>query len=308
MIHTLHRPVYEAFGLRVASDFRLPELLGLASEQETADIVIERADLSEEWGCAAVPDRMTFVTENRVMFQIADTATYCIQDGNKIMVSPMVGADEDRVRLYILGSCMGALLFQRRLLPLHGSAVEIGGKAYAIIGESGAGKSTLASAFIQQGYPLVSDDIIAVSLAPDLTPMVTPSYPQQKLWQESLDGFGIESAPYRPIYKRETKFAVPVPDKFHKELLPLAGVFELVKSDKETIQAESIHGLGKLPILYSHTYRNSYINRLGLMEWHLNKTASMASKIDVFRLFRPACGFTAPQLVSFILSTLIKEG
>jgi hypothetical protein len=309
MIHTVYKPpLYKAFGYRMASDIALPELPGVKDEDQTADIVIERADLSEEWGRLAVPNRMSFVTISRIMFQIADTATYCVQDGNKIIVSPMAGSDEDQIRLYILGSCMGALLFQRRILPLHGSAVEIGGKAYAFIGDSGAGKSTLASAFIHRGYPLLSDDVIAVSLAPDQTPMVTPSYPQQKLWQESLDRFGMENASYRPIFQRETKFAVPVPGMFYKERLPLAGVFELVKSDKETIQVDHIRSLEKLSILYCHTYRNSFISRLGLMEWHLNMTAGMVNKIGVFRMHRPVTGFTAPDMVSLILSTIDKEG
>jgi hypothetical protein len=292
----------------LASDIALPELPVVEGMDQTADIVIERADLSEEWSRIAVPNGMTFVTVDRIMFQIAGTATYCVQDGNKIVVSPMTGSDEDRIRLYILGSCMGALLFQRRILPLHGSAVEIGGKAYAFVGDSGAGKSTLAAAFIQRGYPLVSDDVIAVSLAPDQPPMVMPSYPQQKLWQESLDGFDMGNSSFRPIFQRETKFAVPVPGMFYKERLPLAGIIELVKSDKETIQVNRIRNLEKLSILYGHTYRKSFISRLGLMEWHFNMTAGMASKLGLFRLYRPYTGFTAPDMASLILTILDKEG
>ena len=83
---------------------------------------------------------------------------------------------------------MGTILMQRKMLPLHGSAIEIDGKVYAIVGDSGAGKSTLASAFLKQGYKLVSDDVIAVSLSQENSiPYVTPAYPQQKLWQESLN-------------------------------------------------------------------------------------------------------------------------
>ena len=74
------------------------------------------------------------------------------KDGNKIIVSPLDEIDEDVIRLYILGTCMGAILMQRKILPLHGSAIAINGKAYAIVGDSGAGKSTLASAFLKKGY------------------------------------------------------------------------------------------------------------------------------------------------------------
>ncbi|TFE22647.1 HPr kinase/phosphorylase [Cohnella luojiensis] len=311
MIQTVYSHLYKAFGFRVASEMtlpELPELQDIGDGKEPADIVITIADLSEEWSRLALPNRKTFVIENRVMFQIADTATYCILNGKSIIVSPMKGADEDRIRLYILGSCMGALLFQRRVLPLHGSAVAIDGKAYAFIGDSGAGKSTLASAFLQRGSPLVSDDVIAVSLSPDQAPWVTPSYPQQKLWQESLDGLGMERTLYRPIFQRENKFTVPVPALFYPEPLPLAGVFELIKSDKDSIQIQKIRNLERLSILYQHTYRNSYISRLGLMEWHLGMTAKMTNKLEVFRLQRPISGFTAPDLVSLILTTLDKEG
>lgn len=98
------------------------------------------------------------------MFQVADTAIFAIQNGDTIQVSPMAGADEAKIRLFLLGTCMGALLMQRKILPLHGSAIAIDGKAYAFVGHSGAGKSTLASAFINKGFQLLSDDVIAVTL------------------------------------------------------------------------------------------------------------------------------------------------
>jgi hypothetical protein len=76
MIHTVYKPLYKAFGYRVASDIALPELPGVKDEDQIADIVIERRDLSEEWGRLAVPNRMSFVTISRIMFQIADTANF----------------------------------------------------------------------------------------------------------------------------------------------------------------------------------------------------------------------------------------
>ena len=77
---------------------------------------------------------------------------------------------------------MGAILMQRKVFPLHGSAIAINGKAYAFVGDSGAGKSTLASAFLNKGYQLLSDDVIAVSLSQDenihllLHPILSKSY------------------------------------------------------------------------------------------------------------------------------------
>ena len=120
---------------------------------------------------------------------------------------------------------MGALLIQRKIVPLHGSAIEIDGKAYAVIGESGAGKSTLASAFLSQGYKLLSDDVIAVTFSQNQTPFVIPAYPQQKLWQTSLDQFEMEASNFRPIIEREAKYAIPVSTKFSSEVIAIGRSF-----------------------------------------------------------------------------------
>ena len=68
-------------------------------------------------------------------------------------------------------------------------------------------------------------------------PVVTPSYPQQKLWQESLDqlGMSMERGNYRPVYRETAKYAVPVATRFCDGQVPLAGVFELVKSEAEAV-------------------------------------------------------------------------
>ena len=82
---------------------------------------------------------------------------------------------------------------QRKILPLHGSAIAIEGKAYAIVGESGAGKSTLAASLLSRGYKLLSDDVIPILLSEKNIPFVVPAYPQQKLWLESLNQFEMKA-------------------------------------------------------------------------------------------------------------------
>jgi hypothetical protein len=307
MLSTVNKVVHKAFGFNVMSEVPLPELPNVSEKVNQVDIVIELKDLTDLWNEISEPNRYFSVKENSVIFQVPNTATYYIENGNKILVSPMDGSQEDHIRLYVLGTCMGAILLQRKILPLHGSAIAINGKAYAIVGDSGAGKSTLASAFLNKGYQLLSDDVIPVSLSSDNIPIVTPAYPQQKLWQESLQAFGMEANEYRPIFDRETKFAIPVTSQFSSESLPLAGVFELVKSDNSEIKLNPILNLTRLHTLFYHTYRNFLIARLGLMEWHFQMTASIANQIQVYQIQRPIDRFTANDLASLILDTINKE-
>lgn len=297
--------MYKAFGLLISSEISLPELpfINVPANEADIEIVIDdnvnfKSELENNPYEHIVKDRT-------VLFYVPDHAYFCVQDGRTIKVAPIRGADESLIRLYILGSCMGALLMQKNIYPLHGSAIEIDGKAYAFIGESGAGKSTLASAFLRRGCRLVSDDVIAVSLSNrDRTPIVTPSYPQQKLWQESLDNFGVDDHEYKPIFGRENKFSIPVPSSFYAEPLPLAAVFELGKTENERFEFQPITKLARLQTLFTHTYRNFLIPQLGLMEWHFTASASMMNHMDMYQIRRSVISFSAPQLVDFILDKL----
>lgn len=301
--------LYKAFDFTLKSEYALPELSKANIDSDIADISIELGNLDDKWkSILQHPNQYFHLEENLCMFHVPGTAIFLIQNGNEIIVSPHEDAAEDHIRLYLLGTCMGAILMQRRILPLHGSAIAINGKAYAIVGDSGAGKSTTASALLRQGYRLISDDVIPVSFNEQNIPMVTPAYPQQKLWQESIDEFGMESSNFRPIIDRETKFAIPVDSQFCDKPLPLAGVFELMKTEHETLQFSSVTGLERFQLLFQHTYRNFFIPRAGLMDWHFQTSAKMVNKMNFYRIQRPTSYFTANEITDFILTSMERKG
>ncbi|GAE94769.1 serine kinase [Gracilibacillus boraciitolerans JCM 21714] len=247
------------------------------------------------------------VKEQRVLFHVPDTAIFMMEHGSKITVSPIDDNKADNLRLYLLGTCMGVLLMQRRIIPLHGSAIEIEGRAYAIVGHSGAGKSTLASAFMERGYRLLSDDVIPITFSDEDKPIVTPSYPHQKLWTQTLEHFGRDTSGLKPIIFRDTKFGVPVTNQFCFEKLPLAGVFEVTKTLDDHIQINPVEKLQQFYLLYKHTYRNFLIKRAGLMEWHFQTVTKISNSIDFYQLERPSNRFTAEELTDVLLTTINKE-
>lgn len=307
MLITQKETVYQAFGLSIVSDIPLPELPYVNNKLDKIDVEIKIEDLSKIWFDLSDKQRSFIVNENRVMFQVPNVVIFSIQGGKTITVSPLEKYEEDMIRLWILGTCMGAILMQRNIFPLHGSAVVINGKAYAFIGDSGAGKSTLASGFIKEGYQFLSDDVIAVSFSQETyAPIVIPSYPQQKLWQDSLTSFGMEIGEYQSICGREKKYSVPVTSQYFSEILPLAGIFELVKTESEEIEVQKIENLERFYALFRHTFRNFLIHDLGLTEWHFNQSADILSKVDMYQLCRPISRFSAPQLVDVIINTINK--
>ena len=64
------------------------------------------------------------------------------------------------------GTVVAHLLAWRGLIPMHGCAVMIDGRAVLILGDAGAGKSSLTAGLISQGAALISDDLSAVAFDP----------------------------------------------------------------------------------------------------------------------------------------------
>lgn len=96
---------------------------------------------------------------------------------------------------YLLGPILGLLLRLRGVTCLHGSAVDIGGRAIAFVGPPGVGKSTTAAALGERGCEVISDDVIALSEQQtgkanrDGTRNrlhVIPAGPYLSLWPESV--------------------------------------------------------------------------------------------------------------------------
>jgi len=75
-------------------------------------------------------------------------------------------ADPGMIPIFIEGSVLAHALTAEGFLVLHASAVEVGGRALAILGPSGAGKSTLAALFCAAGARLVADDVLRVDGSP----------------------------------------------------------------------------------------------------------------------------------------------
>ncbi|MFB9330989.1 aldolase [Paenibacillus aurantiacus] len=304
---TINRTAYDAFGLTISSEIPFPELASARTSHEHADLVIAYADLAGTWAQLGCPDSDYVITELGVFYRIAGVAVFQVQDGARVYVSPLEHAEKEKIRLYLLGTVMGTVLLQRGMLPLHGSAVVIDGGAYAFVGDSGAGKSTLAAAFLDAGYELLTDDVIAVRTGVMGEPEVVPAYPQQKLWQESLDHMKMDANEYEPLYQEVTKFAVPVSAKFHNGAVPLKGIFELVKTEKEAWSIRPLNGLQCLPLLSHHTYRSFLIGAMRLIGWHFEVITRLLNRARVYRVERSVHTFTAPMLVEEIVRLAHKE-
>lgn len=105
---------------------------------------------------------------NAECFELAySDGTRFVVDGSEKRVwgtfrSPLTAED---LATYFLEPVFGFLLRMRHITSLHASCVEISDHAIALCGEAGSGKSTTAAALALRGFPVLSEDIVPLSMA-----------------------------------------------------------------------------------------------------------------------------------------------
>lgn len=274
-------PRYRLFGLSIESELPLPELVG---QQQQQDANGREADISIRLGSAGEGDARGYNLD------IDDVARFVIAGGRSITIDPAPGVGEADIRLFLLGSAMGAALHQRGILPLHANAVVVDSKAVAFTGRSGAGKSTLAAWFHDQGHQILADDVCVIRIGSEGHPWAYPGLPRLRLWEDALAASGRDAAHHTPSFHvsgdDRRKFDVRIPaGGIAGEPLPLAALFSLEESDEFAI--ERLSGSAAVEAISANTYRGQLIAEVGDSAAHLAACVTIARTVPIMRLQRP---------------------
>lgn len=288
---------YRIFGLRVASALACPELVPAAPD-DGADVRILRRRLPPLPGPLLPPGGQSGgpvrpaaprprVEPGIYRFDMPEVARYRVEQGCRILVDAAPGAAAGDVRLWLLGTALGALLHQRGLLPLHVSALVAQGEASAFCGVSGAGKSTLAAALHARGLPLLTDDV-ALAVPEAGRTLLYPGFPRIKLWRDALMHFGMEPGRLPRDLSRTEKFHLKLQERFESTPRPLGRVY-LLERDRSggAPRIEALRGVEAIQVIRANTYRPALIERMGRQAAHLQACAQLARQVPVFRFTRP---------------------
>ncbi len=101
---------------------------------------------------------------------------------------------------------MGIILHQRGFLVLHGSAVQMDDGAVAFLGRCGDGKSTITAALNNKGYSIISDDVLPVKLDENNIPLLFPSFPTIKLYNDVIEYLNEDYRNYDKIHPEIEKY------------------------------------------------------------------------------------------------------
>ena len=192
---------------------------------------------------------------------------------------------------YLLGPVMGFVLRLRGTVCLHASAVDVDGRAIALVGLPGAGKSTTAAAFASAGFPVLSDDIVA--LADQGTQfLVQPGYPRVNLWPDSVRRlFGAEDALPRITPTWEKRYLPLEENGHHFASSPLRlGAIYILDSRESSLSApiiEEVPGKEAFMALVANTYVNYLLNQ-EMRRTEFDVLGRVVSEIPIRRVHPPA--------------------
>ena len=188
----MHR--YRAYGLTIASEIALPELVPADFDATAVTIRRRRIDRALPRATAVGFD----LGPREAYLAWREVGAFLVEDGKTIVADLAPGTPEDLARLPLLGAVLAVLLHQRGFLVLHGSAVAIADRAVVFLGSKGAGKSTMAAALFARGHRLIADDVVAVDCGGAGDPKLVPGYPQLKLSEAVAGAVLSESADALP--------------------------------------------------------------------------------------------------------------
>ena len=293
---------YTSYNLIIGSELPLPELTPLDDKPGgTPDISIHLSGINNN-GLADGEQLGPFlwVNPSSLWLQVPHVARFLVTGGNTIMIDPESGIDEDSLRVFLLGSAFGALLFQRGLLVLHGNAIRIGDQCMVCVGHSGAGKSTLAAGFMQRGYQVLADDVVSV----DAQCRALPGFPRIKLWQDVADQLKIDTKNLRRTRPNMEKFNLPVTAGSANEALPIRWIYILGSNHIDEMTIDAIEGMHRFLPLHDNTYRVRFLNGMALKPEHLKLCGQLASRIRLARITRPRIGFNLEQIMDAIVADI----
>lgn len=272
---------YSLYGLSLSSNRAIPGLIARQPGVPIPDLTIEIGvlppeidvaprDAGELWWASPWVDEEG--RPQRVIRKVLGGAYYRMlyRDGFEFVLDrelrrmwvkwPPELSDKE-FSIYLLGPVMGTVLRLRGTVCLHASAVVIEAGAVAFFGAAEAGKSTTAAGLLQQGHPVLSDDVVPLEEHGGRF-FAQCGYPNLRLCSETVEQlYGDENA--HPLIvntwnKRRVDLSGPV--AFAAKPVPLSAMYMLEeRRDGATAHFEAMPARDALMALVANTYVNSLI-------------------------------------------------
>lgn len=229
-------------------------------------------------------------------------------DGRRIWVRWSEGTPFHDVNTLLQGPVLGRTLRMRGTQVLHAGALAVEGQAFCLVGTKGAGKSTTTAAFARLGYPVITDDLAALELTDEGT-LVHPGLARVRLRSDAAQGLEGTRPDLTPIWSKDypnQKYYLDLQDEAAgiTEPLPLAAVFSLgPRTPEGTPHIEPVPQAAALLELVTHSYASSILKP----EQRAHEFAALgrvAARVPLRRVYRGEGVNTLPETCEAILRDL----
>jgi len=277
---------YSAYGFGIKSDIPLPGFIRIPKEDTKVSIhlaPVPPPQISPKEGVSI------YKLSNGLTINWRGVASYKITQGREIIITPESEAKSiSKLKAQpFYGMAIAAILHQQQHVVLHGSTVEINGKALVLLGNKGMGKSTLTAALLSEGHNFICDDVTALLMDDPSAIQVLPGIPRLRLWADAVRAIGHTPDELSLVSPILPKHILPVHEQFKNEHIPLQTIIILDHGD--TIALHEMKAPEKMLCLLGGQYFAKYYDALQDSDHKrlFRSFSTLAQSINIVKLTIP---------------------
>ncbi len=282
------------------SEIELPELLPV--ERLQPDLTIVEGTVPENLEQSISSSLLFQYSDEAYLFKSRNSGKFLLTNDDRLIFERYDRSSYADIRALLLGVLLGIVLHTKNRFPLHASAVDVGGRAVLFSGPCGSGKSTLAAAFSKRGFDLISDDITVIT-RDGQTLFAIPSYPQIKLWDDSIRALGYAPCDYQALRPRVHKKRMPL-KAMSLNPVPLSSVYFMRAADVPEVTIDQPPLYEAISMIDSNTYRGNQFKGIVNIKNHFSVSCSLSGEARIRTLVRPTDRFEPDALVEAIINDL----
>lgn len=250
------------------------------------DVKIEITGIKHTVNSPAFNDGYYVLNQTEFSMNVDGVACFYAAGGNFVSIVPAPSADKNAIELYLNGSVYGAILHQRRILPLHGSSFVYHNKGILICGDTGAGKSSVTAAFCLDGAEFLTDDVTPI-LFKDDKPQIWALSDRIKLWQDTLNQLDRDHSGLDKIDQETDKFYYPI-ISYQGIMTKFDRIYIIEPDGDHVTKIFEITGASKFMSLRREIYRYEYLQGMSENEIvYFRNLADISNNCPIFRITRP---------------------
>jgi hypothetical protein len=230
-------------------------------------------------------------------------------DGRLLTCHRLAESASESFNVYLLTRALSYALVKQGLEPLHATVAAIEGKAAIFVGDCGLGKSTLAAAFLQAGYPLLTDDLLVLH-EPNGTLLAYPGSPRIKLFPEMARWFLGEAVTGVPMNPYTHKLILPLKEsQVCTHPLPVGAIYALALPSEVCGPDVSLSAMTRRQAfltLLANTFNRAILEPARLRR-QFEATQALANTVPVKTLSYQRSLDSLPAVLEFVASDLCAE-